>query len=69
VNPELVVEIEYVNLRGEQSSRRIVPHAIHFGSSEWHPEPQWLLHAEDLRKGERRDFAMKDIKSWKPAGP
>ena len=69
MKPELGVEIEYVNWRGQQSTRCIVPHAILFGSSEWHPEPQWLLHAEDLGKSERRDFAMKDIKSWKPAGP
>jgi hypothetical protein len=35
-----------------------------FGATEWHPKPQWFLHAVDVEKGEARDFAMADIKAW-----
>jgi hypothetical protein len=34
---------------------------IWFGSTEWHPEPQWFLGAFDLDNGKWRDFAMKDM--------
>jgi len=64
--PHQVVEIDYVNWRGERSIRCILPLTMHFASSKWHTEPQWLLSAEDLSKRETRDFAMKHIKSWRP---
>jgi predicted DNA-binding transcriptional regulator YafY len=56
--------ILYTNHRGENSIRRIVPHRVFFGSTEWHPEPQWLLEADDLEKDARRSFAMRDIHRW-----
>lgn len=61
------VRIVYKNYRGEVAVRRIRPLAIWFGATEWHPEPQWLLSATDLDKGENRDFAIKDISKWVPA--
>lgn len=64
--PDHVVMIRYTNYRGETADRRIVPQAIRFASTEWHPEPQWLLDAIDLDKGAARSFAMRDIQSWKP---
>lgn len=57
----------YRNYRGEIALRRVQPLAIRFGSTEWHPEPQWLLRAFDLDKGEEREFAMRDIGA-PPAG-
>jgi hypothetical protein len=60
------VIIDYTNWRGERSIRRIVPIHMFWGSNEWHPEPQWLLDADDGDKGEPRIVAMKDIHSWKP---
>lgn len=51
----------YRNWRGEVAERRVIPREIHFGATEWHPEPQWLLRAFDMDKGAERDFAMKDI--------
>lgn len=51
----------YRNWRGEVSQRRVRPLGIRFGSTEWHPEPQWLLRAVDLDKDEEREFAMRDI--------
>jgi 8-oxo-dGTP pyrophosphatase MutT (NUDIX family) len=63
---QLEVEIDYVNHRGERSIRRIFPIAIRFGSTEHHPELQWLLGAIDLMKDDLRTFAMKDIHGWRP---
>jgi len=58
------VRILYTNYRGETSLRTIVPEKIWFGSTEWHPESQWLLDALDLEKSQGRSFAMKDIRAW-----
>jgi predicted DNA-binding transcriptional regulator YafY len=58
------VRILYTNYRGETSLRRIRPERIFFGSSDWHPEAQWLLEAYDVDKGALRGFAMKDIRAW-----
>ncbi len=55
----------YINHRGEQGQRRVHPIRIWFGSTEWHPEPQWLLRALDLDKDAQRDFALSQIVSPK----
>lgn len=61
-NEQLPLVIGYTNWRGEWSERRIVPtSAPYWGSTEWHPEPGWLLPAIDVDKGEPRVFAMKDF--------
>jgi predicted DNA-binding transcriptional regulator YafY len=59
------VTIRYRNWRGEVADRRIMPHSIWFGSTQWHPESQWLLDALDLDRNEVRSFAMKDILEWR----
>ena len=41
----------------------ILPERIWFGSTDWHPEPQWLMDAWDLDKGTIRSFALCDISS------
>ncbi len=56
--------IEYKNHRGVTSIRTILPESIFWGSSEWHPQPQWLLNAYDVDKKAYRWFAMRDIKGW-----
>lgn len=55
------VTLSYRNWRGEVSDRKIFPTGIRFGSTDWHPEPQWLLTAFDIEKGAYRDFALKDF--------
>lgn len=60
------VSIVYKNHRGEVSTRRIIPKNIRFESTEWHPEPQWILEAFDVDKQASRSFAMKDIQAWNP---
>lgn len=58
------IKILYKNYRGETTLREIVPIEIIFGSTEFHPEKQWLLKAYALEKNEERTFAMKDILEW-----
>ena len=58
------VTIVYTNYRGETAVRKILPKTLFFGSTEYHPEPQWLLTAQDLEKNAERTFAVKDIRAW-----
>lgn len=58
------VRIDYTNYKGERAWRVIVPESIRFGSTEWHPEPQWLLKALDTEKNAVREFALRDIHAW-----
>lgn len=53
--------IAYTNHRGERAVRRIIPWDVWFGTTDWHPEPQWFLRAFDLDKNDKRDFALKDF--------
>ena len=55
------VTLTYTNWRGETAERTIIPARVWFGSTDWHPEPQWLLEAVDVEKGAMRDFALKDF--------
>lgn len=64
---DLLVQIEYMNWKGERGRRTIMPSVIRFGTSHWHKDQQWLLRAFDISKGEMREFAMKDIHDWSPA--
>ena len=64
VDPEKVVNILYTNWQGKTAIRHIVPIEVKWETSEWHPEPQWILDAWDVEKDARRSFAMKDIRSW-----
>lgn len=73
---EKVVLIDYTNWRGVRRVRRVMPVSIRFGATDWHPTEQWLMTAYDATEGavrdevfkrtpELREFAMKDIHSWK----
>lgn len=53
--------ITYTNYRGETDVRIITPQRVWYGSTEWHPEPQWLLTAFDHEKQANRDFALTDF--------
>ena len=59
----IAVEIDYMNYRGERAKRIVIPQRIEFMASEWHPEWQWIMVADEDGKG-TRFFAMKDIHSW-----
>lgn len=66
--PEHLVEIDYVNWKGERALRRIVPVELWFGCTEYHPENQWLLKAWDERKEALRDFALSGVREWRRVG-
>lgn len=51
----------YTNYRGETSERSILPLQVYFGSTPYHPEPQWLMEAHDFEKCASRVFAMRDM--------
>ena len=59
------IEILYTNYRGETGRRKIIPSALRYGATEYHPEPQWLMDAFDLDKQAERTFALLDIQEWK----
>lgn len=60
-----LVQFDYCNYKGEKETRLVRPIKIWFGSTSFHPEPQWLLEAFDVVRGETRDFAMAGIRAWR----
>jgi len=56
-----ILQFEYTNWKGETSLRKVIPYKFWFGSTEFHKEEQWMLHAYDIDKGEERNFALKDV--------
>jgi hypothetical protein len=60
------VRFWYTNWRGEMGLRRAIPQSLHFGTSEWHKTPCWLLTAHDVDRGAVRQF---DLASCNFVGP
>lgn len=58
------VRFTYRNWRGEVSERRVLPIKVYWGSTDWHPEPRWLLYAYDLVREAARTFALDDVIFW-----
>ncbi len=70
-----LVRFRYRNHRGEEAERRVRPIRLWFGSTSWHPSPQWLLEGFDLDRQATRDYAMANmispwerIETTKPGG-
>ncbi|QDP64120.1 MAG: hypothetical protein Unbinned2301contig1004_46 [Prokaryotic dsDNA virus sp.] len=57
----------YTNWRGETATRTVRPIGISYTTTEWHPEPGWLLHAYDDKKKAGRDFAFSGFAAPQPA--
>ncbi len=55
------VSFTYRNHRGEVAKRSVKPRRLWFGSSEWHPDPQWLLSAWCCDRKATRVFALSEI--------
>jgi predicted DNA-binding transcriptional regulator YafY len=64
-NPAKTIFFDYKNWKGEEGTRKVVPIDIWFGSTQYHPEQQWLLKALDVDKQAERDFALNDIIKFK----
>lgn len=60
-NQGSVINFDYVNYRGEFSTRETKLHKLYFGQTQYHPEEQWLIEAKDIEKGETRTFALNDM--------
>ena len=54
-------QFEYINYKGIKSTRNVIPMSLYFGSTEFHPENQWLVVAYDLDRQRERTFALNDI--------
>lgn len=54
------VSVRYKNWRGEVADRDVTPLDFRWGSTEWHPEPGWIMRAFDHGKGEEREFSLAD---------
>lgn len=52
----------YKNWRGETAIRNIeFTGAPHWGRTDWHPHPQWLIAGTDLDKNEDRVWSVADM--------
>ncbi|GJD41361.1 WYL domain-containing protein [Methylobacterium bullatum] len=58
------VTLDYTNYRGERAIRTITPWGVEWGSTDWHPEPGWLLTCYDHDKAACRTYALSGIHSW-----
>jgi hypothetical protein len=56
-----IIEFSNANWRGEKGYRKVRVVSLAWGSTEYHPEDQWLLVGFDLDKQAERIFAMKDM--------
>ncbi|HDR8453936.1 TPA: hypothetical protein QC364_000727 [Bacillus cereus] len=61
----IFLKFDYVNWQGVAGYREIRVIRIFFGSTDYHKESQWLMEAWDLKKQEKRVFAMKDMSNVK----
>lgn len=62
------VRFTYKNWRGEVAVRTVVPVHFWWGTTDYHPQKQWLLTAWDCDKQAHRHFAVQDINNWQPTG-
>lgn len=58
-------DIDVTNYKGERHTRHIRADIVVFGTTEHHPEEQFLLAAWDIDRNVYRHFAMKNIHSMK----
>jgi len=63
-DPNRAIKILYTNYLGQTAIRTIEPNRLWFGSTDQHPEPQWLIDAFDFDKQAPRTFAAINIRSW-----
>jgi hypothetical protein len=54
-------EVDYTNWKNHREVRKVVPHYVWFGRTEWHPVDGWLVRCYDVDKGALRDYSLNDI--------
>jgi len=62
--PGEVVRMRYENWRGEVSVRTVLVETVWFGSTEWHPQKQWMFTAHEPKTRKERDFAIAGVLEW-----
>lgn len=55
------VSFTYTNYKGETKTRHARMIRVFWGSTEYHPEDQWLVEGHDLDKDAVRVYALHDI--------
>lgn len=55
------LRFRYTNYRGITSVREVRPVYIRFGTSDYYPEPCWLMKALDFDRSEFREFRMSSM--------
>ena len=58
---EIPIKVKYKNYQGITSIRTIIPQQIHYGSTDYHKEDQWLLDVFDVEKDALRTYALMNI--------
>lgn len=61
LNWVLPLHVTYYNYKNVTSERVIIPINVWYGTTEYHPKPNWLLTCFDVEKKAYRDFSMLDI--------
>lgn len=56
-----IIEFDYVNWKGIKGQRKVEVRKFYYGSTDFHPEEQWLIEAWDYDKKAYRIFAAKDM--------
>jgi predicted DNA-binding transcriptional regulator YafY len=59
--PGQTITFRYRNWQGVTADRSARIICLVYGSTDWHPEPQWLLKAFDFEKQAERLFAIRDM--------
>lgn len=54
------IDVVYKNHRGETAVRSIIPLRVFYGQTDFHREPQWLLHCYDVDREAERTYALQD---------
>lgn len=63
--PFRIFTFQYKNHKGHVSQRVCRATSVLFMSTEWHPEPQWIMTGFDFDKQAVRSYAMKDMSNVK----
>lgn len=61
------MKVVYENWKGIVRERNIEVDFLHFGSTEHHTTPQWLLRCKDLETNQVHDFSLIKIKEMDAA--
>lgn len=57
------ITFDYTNWRGEERHRRAVIRSVYFGTTEYYPEPTWLLDGVDLERNVERTYRASSMRN------